>query len=143
MQVFGKILDNHVYRERKGAYGIAINENNDIAVIQMPHGDFLPGGGIEGDESEEACLHRELMEETGHKIVILSHVTHAIQYGFSPKSKAYLKLVGSFYSIKFLEKTDGKIEDDHILVWKSLQTLRNTMRLKYQLYAVEELLEQT
>jgi 8-oxo-dGTP diphosphatase len=138
MNIFGEILDNVTYTERKGAYGIGFNELNQVAVIQMPHGDFLPGGGIEGKESEEEALKREFIEETGFNISIGSHICRGIQYGFGPRSGKYLKLVGSFYLITLGNDTGLKTESDHKLVWKSLEELKNSMRIEYQYWAVEE-----
>ena len=110
MRVFGEVLDGVYYKERKGAYGIAINELNQVAVIQMPHGDFLPGGGIELNETKDECLKRELIEETGYNISINNYVCSGIQYGYGPKSERYLKLVGSFYIIQLENDTGLKSE---------------------------------
>jgi 8-oxo-dGTP diphosphatase len=138
MRVFGEVLDGVYYKERKGAYGIAINELNQVAVIQMPHGDFLPGGGIEPNETEDECLKRELIEETGYNISINNYVCSGIQYGYGPKSERYLKLVGSFYTIQLENDTGLKSELDHKLVWKSRDELKKSMRIEYQYWAIEE-----
>jgi 8-oxo-dGTP pyrophosphatase MutT (NUDIX family) len=52
-----------------GVYGIFIN-NGKLLVIKKARGPYtgmldLPGGGIEFGEKIEACLSREIMEETG------------------------------------------------------------------------------
>jgi 8-oxo-dGTP diphosphatase len=138
MHIFGEILDGVNYIERKGAYGITINKLNQVAVIEMPHGDFLPGGGIEENESEEEALKREFVEETGFSISIGSHICRGIQYGFGPRSGKYLKLVGSFYLITLGNDTGLKTESDHKLVWKSLEELKKSMRIEYQYWAVQE-----
>lgn len=138
MRIFGEILDGIYYKERKGAYGIAINELNQVAVIQMPHGDFLPGGGIEINETEATCLRRELIEETGYSININSFICSGIQYGYGPKSEKYLKLVGSFYMIQLQNDTGMKSEIDHNLVWKDRDELKKSMRLEYQYWAIQE-----
>jgi len=138
MRIFGEILDGIFYQERKGAYGIAINEFNQVAVIQMPHGDLLPGGGIENNETEEECLRREMIEETGYNIKIKDFICKGIEYGYAWKPKKYLKLVGSFYLIDFENDTGLKSELDHKLVWKDKEELMESMRLEYQYWAVEE-----
>ncbi len=138
MEIFGEILEGIYYEERRGVYGIATNEFNQVAVIQMPHGDFIPGGGIEGNESEEECLRRELIEETGYDIKIKEHICMGIDYGYGPKSQKYLKLMGSFYLIEFKDDTGLKSELDHVLVWKAKEELKKSMRLEYQYWAVEE-----
>jgi len=138
MRIFGEVLDGIYYKERKGTYGIALNELNQVAVIEMPHGDFLPGGGIELNETEDQCLRRELIEETGYSININDFVCRGIEYGYGPKSKKYLKLVGSFYMMQLENDTGLKSELDHILVWKDIATLKDSMRLEYQYWAVQE-----
>lgn len=46
--VFGVKLANKKYQDRFGAYGIVVNENQEMVIIQAPNGAyFLPGGGIE------------------------------------------------------------------------------------------------
>ena len=138
MHIFGELLDGVFYKERKGAYGIAINELNQVAVIQMPHGDFLPGGGIESSETEEECLKRELIEETGYEININELICKGMQYGYGPKSQKYLKSVGSFYMIEFKNNTGQKSELDHELVWKDREDLKKSIRIEYQYWAINE-----
>ena len=138
MRIFGEVLDGVYYKERKGAYGVAINGLNQVAVIEMPHGDFLPGGGIELDETEDECLRRELIEETGYNINIGSFICSGIQYGYGPRSKTYLKLVGSFYMIQLKNDTGLKSELDHKLVWKNREDLKKSIRIEYQYWAIEE-----
>jgi len=54
---------NKQYTKRPGAYGIIENDDGLIAVIKTKTGYFLPGGGIEENESPEECLARECLEE--------------------------------------------------------------------------------
>ena len=60
-------------RKRYASRGIVVNpENGKIAVIAKKniHEYKLPGGGKEGDESEEETFYREIMEETGCEVSI-------------------------------------------------------------------------
>ena len=41
---------------------------------------FLPGGGIEGTETKDECLHRELLEELGWEIEIDQYIGNAMRY---------------------------------------------------------------
>ena len=63
--VFGEKLANQEYVNREGAYAIILNDKNEVATVRLPHGYFLPGGGIEGSEDKETCLKRECLEELG------------------------------------------------------------------------------
>lgn len=143
MNIFGDIIEGVSYKERKGVYGIAINENNEVAIIERPlierpYGDFLPGGGLEEDETEEQCLRRELVEETGYEINIKKFICRGIEFGYAPKVESYLKLVGTFYEIEFKEDTGLKKEIDHKLKWKDIEVLKESMPLEYQLWAIQQ-----
>ena len=50
---------------------------------------LLPGGGMEGTETKDECLHRELLEELGWKIEIDQYIGNAMRY-FLPKKKILL-----------------------------------------------------
>ena len=59
--------------------GIVRNENNRILLTRRAKGDFagkweFPGGKIEGGESYEQCLSRELKEELSICVVIDSYI---------------------------------------------------------------------
>ena len=48
--VFGEKLSGQTYVDREGVYAIILNDKNEVATIRLPHGYFLPGGGLEGTE---------------------------------------------------------------------------------------------
>ena len=56
--VFGEKLAGQTYVDREGVYAIILNDKNEVATIRLPHGYFLPGGGLEGTESKELSLRR-------------------------------------------------------------------------------------
>ncbi|MDQ7863947.1 NUDIX domain-containing protein [Peribacillus frigoritolerans] len=58
------------YQIRKGVYAIIFNSAKDkVLAVQNSRGHyFLPGGGIENEESYQECLEREMLEETGYKV---------------------------------------------------------------------------
>lgn len=70
--VFGEKLADQTYIDRKGVYAIIMNEKNEVATVKLPHGYFLPGGGLEGEESKEACLRRECLEDSDGKLKLMS-----------------------------------------------------------------------
>ena len=50
---------------------------------------LLPGGGMEGNETKEECLYRELLEELGWAIKIDQYIGNAARY-FMQKRKIYI-----------------------------------------------------
>ena len=55
---------------RKCVGAVIYNNENKIFLMTSPKwkGYIIPGGGIEGNESEEEALHREIKEELGIEI---------------------------------------------------------------------------
>lgn len=65
------------------------NKNGDYLVqyrLKHPMGLALPAGHIEGSESSELCLEREILEETGLKIVSYKEVLHETFPNRCPKN---------------------------------------------------------
>ena len=71
-----------------------------IAIIEKGEHYFLPGGGMEGTETKEACLHRELLEELGWAIEIDRYIGNAARYFYAEKEDTYYLNDGFFYSAK-------------------------------------------
>ncbi|MCB2291730.1 NUDIX domain-containing protein [Clostridium sp. CS001] len=102
--------------ERAGVYGIAIDNEGKVATIKTLTGYFLPGGGIESGETNEECLEREFIEETGYIIKIGGYIGKASLYHLS-KTNQYIHGTGYFYFVNLESKISNKIEEDHQLLW--------------------------
>lgn len=84
---FGYKKPTEQYVLRPSCYAIIFNSTSSkIAIIQKGESYFLPGGGMEGTETKDECLHRELLEELGWKIEIDQYIGNAMRY-FLPKKK--------------------------------------------------------
>lgn len=136
--VFGEKIENQIYIDRKGVYAIILNENNQIATVKLPHGYFLPGGGIEGDESKESCLKRECLEELGWEVEINQYICQASNYYYSTYRELYLHATGYFYLATKLHKVAEPIEHDHELVWLSIEDCLSELHLDHQAWAIEQ-----
>lgn len=63
--VFSSAVAGQTYILRPGSYGIIRNGVGAIAVVRVPYGVFLLGGGQKSEKSVEAALIREVAEECG------------------------------------------------------------------------------
>lgn len=70
------------YKVRRAARGILMNERGEIALMYVSQDNYhkLPGGGIEDNESIAAALRREMLEEVGAEIEIVSDLGLIIEY---------------------------------------------------------------
>ena len=137
---FGTKISGVNYRERLGVYGLILNADENIALVTTGKGYFLPGGGVEGDETHEECLKRECTEELGYNIKLGEYIGKASNYTLSFKTNEYLRAVGHFYRAQLLEPNYLKIEEDHELVWLPLEEAIDKMDMEFQAWAIKETL---
>lgn len=133
--------NNIKYMVRPGAYGIIINDAGQIAIVKTRTGFFLPGGGIEDDETEQTCLKRECLEEIGFEIRVENKLGTATYYFFSTTIQTDMKSVGHFYKCSVVKKINDGTEADHRLVWLSTTKAIIKLYLANQQYAVKKYYE--
>ena len=108
------------YRYRATAFGIAERDGLIACVrVERESGPYfdLPGGGVDGEESEVEALIREFVEETGLGVTPLNRITEASQY-FKRSTGEPVNNVGGFWTVSVAsENPETKCEDDHTLVW--------------------------
>lgn len=94
---FGQKTEGVNYLERPGSYGVAIKDGK-ILVEITPKGWFLPGGGMNENETPEDAVAREFMEETGFEVIKSTKIGRIPQY---VKMKgADINKFGSEYIVK-------------------------------------------
>ena len=138
-KTFGTKLKDVSYYDRIGAYLICI-ENKKLAVIRDPQGYFLPGGGIDDNESFEECLKRECIEETGFSVNLDKHICSADTYVLHPKV-GYFHPIQHYYNGTLIEKICEPIESDHELEWISIDDIENKMHLEFQIWAIKHYID--
>nr|WP_286182570.1 NUDIX domain-containing protein [Bacillus sp. ISL-55] len=130
------------YTLRPGVYGIIFNEQkNLIALIETDDGKyFLPGGGLEENESHEECLVREGIEEMGNLLEIGEWIGKAQRYFYSKKDSEYYLGEGHFYFAEIAGEAGEPVEDDHQLRWVETGAAVNILFHEHQTWALQKAL---
>lgn len=126
---------------RKAVYAI-ICADGKIAAVQTPRGYFLPGGGIDPNETDVQALERELIEELGWSISILNCIDSAYQYHYSEVQDKYFLTFARFYRAAYIATTSIPTEPDHTLVWLTPQEAQSQLRFEYMQLAVQKCLSE-
>lgn len=113
MRQFGTVLTPPVV-ERPGAYAVIVDAQWRVAVVQLPDGVYLPGGGIEPEESPHEALRREVLEETGLQVEIVSSMGIARQF-VRWRGTNYNK-IGQYFVCRPVSQ-GTPTESDHTLCW--------------------------
>jgi 8-oxo-dGTP diphosphatase len=113
MRQFGEEPTGEVI-ERPGAYAVIVDREWRVAVVVLSGGVYLPGGGLEGEESAEDALHREVREETGLEVEILSGKGIARQY--VPWKGLVVNKIGHYFLCRPGAQGEAT-ETDHVLEW--------------------------
>ena len=108
------------YRLRATAFGLVIQDGK-LACVRVDRGEGsyidLPGGAVDGDETEEQAVVREFLEETGMTVRPLTRIAEAAQY-FRKSDGEPINNNGGFWIAEQLSLDHAaKVEADHELVW--------------------------
>jgi 8-oxo-dGTP diphosphatase len=139
IKIFGEKFDGIDYPIRKGVYAVIFNSNKDkVMTVQNGRGHhFLPGGGIENNESHFECLKREMLEETGYDVSIGSFIGNAIRYFKSTKGEPLLN-DGFFYLADLLVKMQQPIEVDHSIKWIDIESAKQLLIHEHHFWAIRK-----
>ena len=140
---FGQKEDAIEYIKRPAVYALMFNGQKDkIAIIQTGDGKyFLPGGGIENNETHEECMKREALEEMGMEIELGHFIGCAQRYFFSTNEYKYYLSEGHFYLCEIGKKVSEPTEEDNFLIWvEPIQAAENLFH-EHQRWAVNEALK--
>lgn len=115
--VFGEKKQSASYQTRYAAY-IIVEKETGIALVEAPNGAFfLPGGEIEGQETKEEAIAREMIEELGITVVIDCFLGQADEYFYSNYRATYYYNPGYFYVAKSWEKIGEPTETTNRIWW--------------------------
>lgn len=128
------------YPVREAAYGLWLKDNR-IALVDTPRGLFLPGGGIEGDESQEACIIREFKEELGMTVLPLAYELSVTLTDVTPSRNFPIDMIAHCWFVQDQCVSVRPLEEDHTLVWFTLEEAARELRLVHQAWVMEHLME--
>jgi 8-oxo-dGTP diphosphatase len=117
---FGTAGPGPGYRPRPTAFGLVVQDGK-LACVRVDRGEGsyfdLPGGAVDGDETEEQAVVREFLEETGMTVRPLTRIAHAAQY-FRKSDGEPINNTGGFWIAEQLSLDPAaRVEADHDLVW--------------------------
>lgn len=124
------------YRRRATAFGVVERDGLIACVrVERPAGAYfdLPGGAVDGEETEVEALVREFVEETGLSVTPLNRVAEAGQYHLKSNGEPLYNVGGFWTAAVTAENPDAKCEDDHTLVW--LEPTVALSRLRHDAHA--------
>lgn len=133
---FGEREPGVDYRDRACAFGIVIRDGR-IACVRVERAERsyydLPGGAIDGGETEEQALAREFVEETGLTVRAADRLGEAGQRYRKSDGEPVRNLAGFFAADLISEDPSAKVEDDHTLEW--LEPLEALAGLRHEAHA--------
>ena len=133
---FGTARPGLDYVHRPAAFGLA-EKDGKLACVRVDRGEGsyfdLPGGAIDGEESEQQALIREFAEETGLIIQPEDRLVEAAQY-FRKTDGSPVNNAGGFWTVGLSGfDPSTQCEADHELVW--LEPLEAIASLRHEAHA--------
>jgi 8-oxo-dGTP pyrophosphatase MutT (NUDIX family) len=107
--VFGEQVDGQTYHARRAVYAVIPDSDGRVAAVRYRGNLFLPGGGIEGGETPEQALVREVAEECAQRLHIAGKMGEALQYFYAPSEGTYFAMHAVFYVGAFLGQILGQV----------------------------------
>ena len=143
---FGRARPGMDYLWRPTAFGLVVHDGK-LACVRVDRGEGsyfdLPGGAVDGDETEEQALVREFVEETGMTIRPVTRIAAAGQF-FLKTDGAPINNVGGFWIAEQVSLDPAsKVEADHELVWLDPHQALVALRHQAHAWAVVVWLRQT
>jgi 8-oxo-dGTP diphosphatase len=135
---FGQTGGGIAYTVRPAVFGLVFHEEK-LACVRVtrdePYLD-LPGGAVDGDETEPQALVREFLEETGMTVEPVERIIEAGQY-FRKSDGEPVNNVGGVWIARMIGiDLARKVEADHELVWLHPRTALAELRHDAHAWAV-------
>ena len=133
---FGTARPGLDYIHRAATFGL-VEQDGKLACVRVDRGEGsyfdLPGGAVDGEESEQQALVREFAEETGLIVQPEDRLTEAAQY-FQRTDGSPVNNAGGFWTVRLAGfDASTQCEADHELVW--LEPARALASLRHDAHA--------
>ena len=105
---------------RPSAYAVLTDERGRVAIVFTSQGVFLPGGGIEADETPEQAVERETKEECGLVVRLRpwpGTASQAVELVYSKSEGIYFEKRCTFLRGTAVPLTSRPTESGHVLRW--------------------------
>ena len=136
-RVFGTRLQNIAYLDRPGAYAVILGSDKKLAFVRGKAGRlFLPGGGVEPSERPKDALVREVIEEIGWRIRILSRIGRATQF-VCVEGEGCFAIRASYFRAVLINRHTMKCE--HEIVWLPVAAAAACLARESDAWAISQL----
>lgn len=132
MRRFGNVRRADIqYTRRPGAYGVILRGDKALlALNECPGEEFaLPGGGIDPGESPIQALHREAMEETGHRIHVVRRIGAYQRFTYMTEYDLWAHKICHIYLCRAGRCIGAPSEPDHIPFWAPIDDAADRLSL--------------
>ena len=123
LNTFGEEI-NGVFTERNRAAGVVLNDKKEVILMNLTnmHFHMLPGGGVDSNENIKEALYREIKEETGANVEIISELGIVVENLDQMKMKqiTYFYLVKVVGEIKEPNFMPDELEQGYQVEWYSI-----------------------
>jgi 8-oxo-dGTP diphosphatase len=134
--VFGAAPEGTSATVRPSAYAVIRNDRGQFAVVRTPEGTYLPGGGMDRDETPIDTVIRETLEECGLAIRVGSRTTIAVQFAWSEAEQTYFEKRCTFVDAIVLGPDESKLQPDHEVLWVDAETARAMLTHEAHAWAI-------
>jgi 8-oxo-dGTP diphosphatase len=139
---FGDPEPGATYVPRPGGYAVIFDDDGRVAIVATDEGLHLPGGGQEPGESAEAAALREVAEETGLRVELLSTIGVAVERVFSHQDDVHYRKLCSFFRAEVVGAGEPT-EKDHELRWIAPDDALRELHHEIQRWALRKAMAST